>query len=501
MPISQRRFVDIASAVVGGTAVPLQKLVARVFTASQRVPTQNVLSFYSAPEVLNFFGEGVESSFAAKYYAYTSPAPVSRAKEIQFAAHLTSSRAMTLTGNDKVAPTETLAGLSSPTMVIVTTDLDKNEQSSVTITPELTDAVSYQDVADALTAAVTSDLPSVSFGYQVNPQGVGEFSLTYASAGNIEVAVEAGELTRALGMSVSVFDVGGSQQTMTQAYAASIDVSDSFGSAYFLTQSDDVDQLVSVAEMNAAENVKHQLYIGATRAQYQAFSTALIGTASVGLILKTFNNDQLAAIPMAIMAATDYDRTNATTNYMFRQSGVTLAPQVTNSTDADLFDKARVNYYGETASAGAKISFFQRAFLCGSANAPQDMSVHANEQWLKAYIAQQWFSLLLSTRGVPANLDGRAQGLIVIADAVSKALDNGTILSGKTLTPAQIIAIGDASGDDLAFHDVADKGYWYDVEIVENTGPSGIAEYVLKYVLIYGKGDWIRKVEGSHNLV
>jgi len=41
---------------------------------------------------------------------------------------------------------------------------------------------------------------------------------------------------------------------------------------------------------------------------------------------------------------------------------------------------------------------------------PLDMSVHANEQWLKAYIAQQWFSLLMATRGVPANKDGEARG-------------------------------------------------------------------------------------------
>ena len=53
----------------------------------------------------------------------------------------------------------------------------------------------------------------------------------------------------------------------------------------------------------------------------------------------------------------------------------------------------------------------------------------------------------------------------------------------------------------LAWHDVRDKGYWYDVFIEENTGPSGLPEYVGKYTLVYGKGDWVRKVEGSHNLV
>ncbi|WP_243421515.1 DUF3383 family protein, partial [Morganella morganii] len=188
-------------------------------------------------------------------------------------------------------------------------------------------------------------------------------------------------------------------------------------------------------------------------------------------------------------------------NYMFRQLGVTFPAQVTTDQDADRFDKLRVNYYGETAVAGSQIRFYQRGFLCGGASNPPDMSVHANEQWLKAYIAQQWFSLLLATRGIPANKDGEARAQMVIAGAVTKAVDNGTILAGKTLTEVQKIAVTDASGDDLAWHDVQDKGYWYNAQIVESTGKSGLPEYVMKYVLIYGKGDWVRKVEGSHNLV
>ena len=129
------------------------------------------------------------------------------------------------------------------------------------------------------------------------------------------------------------------------------------------------------------------------------------------------------------------------------------------------------------------------------------MSVHANEQWLKAYIAQQWLSLLLSTRGIPANKDGEARAMMIIAGAVTKALNNGTIQTGKALTEVQKIAITDAAGDDLAWHDVQNKGYWYNAEIVEQTGPGNLPEYTMKYVLIYGKGDWVRKVEGSHNLV
>ncbi len=130
---------------------------------------------------------------------------------------------------------------------------------------------------------------------------------------------------------------------------------------------------------------------------------------------------------------------------------------------------------------------------------PQNPSATARKA--AELIAQQWFNVLLATRGVPANKDGEARALMVIAGAVTKAINNGTILAGKTLSDVQKLAIADASGDDLAWYDVQDKGYWYNAQIVENTGESDLPEYVMKYVLIYGKGDWVRKVEGSHNLV
>ena len=66
----------------------------------------------------------------------------------------------------------------------------------------------------------------------------------------------------------------------------------------------------------------------------------------------------LISIPVCAMStagksATDYDRTNATTNYMYRQFGVTFPSQITTDIDADRLDKLRVNYYGETAVSGS----------------------------------------------------------------------------------------------------------------------------------------------------
>jgi len=129
------------------------------------------------------------------------------------------------------------------------------------------------------------------------------------------------------------------------------------------------------------------------------------------------------------------------------------------------------------------------------------MGVHANEQDLKAYMKAQLMSLLLTTNKIPANLDGRGMVLAVVQGGVNRGLNNGTILPGKTLTELQKVAIIQGTGDPLAWHDVQTNGYWYDAEIVQQTDESGTEEYIANYTLFYAKGDSVRRIEGSHNLI
>src|SRR5690606_16937821 len=153
-------------------------------------------------------------------------------------------------------------------------------------------------------------------------------------------------------------------------------VTDSFGSASYGADIA-LEDAIDVAEYVSGENVKYQMYWSVDASNADAWSAAMLGTASQGLVLNLADGEYKEALPMAIMAATDYDRTNAAINYMFRQSGVTLTPDVTDDTMADFYDARRVNYYGQTANAGQNISFFQRGVLCGGAMAPLHMSVHA----------------------------------------------------------------------------------------------------------------------------
>ena len=507
MAISQRRYVDITSAVIGATAVGLQSLDCRVFTDSEKVSTGAVYEFATANDVLATFGQGKEYDFASKYFALTTPAPVSRPKKLQFTTHLLTNRQYQIFG---VTPSP----ISSFT-ILGNTDLvyTKADGTSTTISNlDFSGVVSYADIV----SVIESDIPSNDFSLNFK-DGV------FVSSSNDAIKFETGTLSDLLGLSSPYrTSNAGTTQTMLQAYATALNKNNSFGSAYFLNRGS-LEECVAVAEYNASQNVRYMLLlqvkgkrvqsldsmnaviedIVSVNGEMEDFSEALIETASTGLILEIQGEEKehIAHLPAGLLSATDYTRANGTMNYMFRQAGVTLKEQVTTDLTANKLDKLRINYYGLTAEAGSDIRFFQRAYLCGNANAPLDMSVHANEQWLKSRFMQLWFNLMLSTRGIPANLDGKLRGISVIAEVVKEAIKNGTMLKNKEFTVIQKLAIADATGDENGWITVMNNGCWYDVEIKERTGESGIAEYYLDYILVYAKGDWVRKVVGSHNLV
>ncbi len=490
MTIKSTRYVDIASAVIGQQSVPQRKLVGRVFTQSPLIPAGAVVSF-TAGEVERLFGAGTpEAEFASAYFAYISPAPVSRASELQMAAYIPGGRAASVYGGEHAPLTQ------FESVVDGSLEIELGPDTVIGEAIDFTGVESLADVATTVTAALSTG--TVTFDAVS-----GRFILTGTTVGPGEIDVVPTSLAALLGFTDvnAVLSAGADPQTPVEAFQASEQISDSFGSAFFMDGVPLADA-VELATYVAAENVKYQLFIDVPRVQAAEYSEAFINTASVGLNLEATSGPSISHLPMAILAATNYDRGNAAVNYMFRRGGVTIAPQVTTNQDADLMDSLRINYYGQTASAGTNISFYQRGFLCGGAGAPISMSIHANEQWLKSFIAAQWLSLLLDTRGIPANADGRGRGLAVIGDAITQAIENGTIIAGKTLTPVQRAAVSDAAGDPLAWHDVQNKGYWYDVQIVPwNDAPSDQAEYLMQYVIVYSKGDWVNKIEGSHNLV
>lgn len=493
MSISIERYVSIVSGVAGAQAVAQRELVGLRFSTNPRVPVGAHVIAANAGDALDYFGAGSpEATFSAQYFGYTSPAPASKAEKLRFAAMVDTARPARIYGADKGTALSALQAITAGDLTITLAGVTEAITGI-----NLSTALSFADVATAVQTAVAAEFAGSTVTYDAL---TGTFNLTTASTGEAAIAVTSTTLSELLGWGAgAILSPGAAVTTPLQALRAAEQVTDSFGSFSF-PGTLALSEVVELAQYNASLNLKYMYLQSVSSADAQTVSAAVLGIPSIGLVLNATAGQYKEALPQAIMAATNYTRRNATVNYMYRQLGALTADVATNA-EANLYDGLRVSYYGETANAGQKIAFFQRGFLCGGATDALDMNVHANEQWLKAYLTARLLSLQLSLGKIPANNEGRGYVLGQVTDAANLAKFNGTIIAGKNITVAQQIAITQISGDPEAWRDVQINGYWADAIVVERTGETGVTEYVVNYVLAYAKNDVVRKISGSHSLV
>lgn len=504
MSIAFSRYVRIISGVGGGAGVRQRDLIGRIITSNIFASPDSVLEFQSAEAVATYFGSASEEYLrAVDYFGYISPS-ISNAKKLSFSRWSEAGNGAAVIGNNDaktLADLQTVnAGAFDITLNGVVTHVTLIDLSAAASLAAVAAAVQARVIAAGFAGATVTyatEGPN-RFTVQLAAASLGSISITSVSVGVQDAAFKMGLNAAANAVNIA----GVAAQTALDAFRAGIDVSDNFASFLFI---DDLDltEVEALAAYNDALNVKFMFTARVTAANRQTWFDALSGYSGIGLTLMddaTYPGEWPDQVPMTILAATDYNKRNSVQNYMYRQLQ-NLTPLVTTDANADIYDPLRINYYGQTATAGQKISFYQRGKLMGLATDPVDMNVYANEIWLKDYAGTQIMGLQLGVSRVPANDTGRAMILGILQPVIDAALFNGTISVGKLLTAQQKIFIEQQTGDDLAWREVESVGYILSCVITQEVQPDSSIEYVANYTLIYSKDDAIRKVNGTHQLI
>ena len=505
MPISESRYVNITSAVIGATGIPTRQLIGRFFTTNPLVPTKSHIEFSNADDVASYFGSGSDEYARAAFYFGWISKQGTRAPSISFAFWASSATAPLIYGAKGAQSVSSYTSISAGSFGLTmgafsTTFTGINFTTGVTTLADVAAKIqtairAYSAGGANFTAAtVTYDATRQSFNLVGGATGDAVISVTAGSGGN-DIAGQLGWLS-----ATAIFSNGSAVQSVTDVLSDSASNNNNFGSFTFmpsLTQN----QVVEAATWNQTQNYKYIYSVRCTSSTASALSAALIGYTGTTLTLAPLANEYPEQIPMMVMAATDYSRVNAAQNYMFQQN-FNVTPSVTNDTDANTYDALRVNYVGQTQAAGKFVAFYQRGYMMGGDNAAKDQNTYANEVWFKDDASAGILSLLLALPQIPANITGRAILLQALGDTIQRALINATISVGKTLTDAQKQAITVNSGDPRAWYQVQNTGYWVNAEIQSYTNPnSGVTEYKAVYIFIYSKSDAIRFVDGSDELV
>lgn len=503
--ISQDRYVDITSGVGAGTTVSTRQFTLRLVTQNDAIQPGTIYSYTDEDDVMDVFGSTSEEyKRAAAYFGFVNK-NTSAPAALSFIRWSTSDTAPAVEGD---TTTKSLSSLQAVTAGLLNFTVNGTAVQVTGI--NLSTATDLTTVATLVQTAVRTSsnamLTNATVTYNTNTN---QFTIVggTAGAGTLKVVTssDASDIAGLLGWTTTTTSAGLDAQEPVEAVSASAQKNNNFGSFVFCTPNVALtdDQIEALAAWNHGKNNMYLYSLSATIDKCPALYALLQGYSGCALNVAADSADStfIDQAPCEILAATDYTSANATQDYMFYQfSSRDIA--ITDDDDADAMDAVRANYIGVTQTAGQELAFYQRGVLMGGSTAAVDMNTYANEMWMKDYILAAYLTILLSLPKVSANTEGQAQLISVLQNCVNEALDNGTISAGKTLTTAQQLYITQLTSDKNAWRQIQTNGYWYSVSINSRVNTNnGLTEYYAKYVLVYGKDDVIRFVEGSDTLI
>jgi Protein of unknown function (DUF3383) len=528
MSIRFTKYINITSVVAAAAQVPQRQWCGRIFTTNPMVGPNAILQFNDFADVGTFFGTSSEEyARAAKYFVYLSPAGTAP-QALQFARYVPTAQPATIYGEVAVAVFATLkaitAGLLSfkfgATQVNLTGITFAAAATLTDVASELQTAIRAGAGApngELTSATVTWNATAQAFDFSASPTGVvTELFQVVIPTGAVPATDVAAALGWYAGQGALVNDAQ-ALETAVAGFSRVTSLNNNCGEIVWtdtaaLAQSD----VTAIGQANAALNVMFIFRVYVTPADWMTYSAALIGIAGMGLeyedIGVTGARQYLEMLPMAIHASINFNAVNGAQGFMYKQNGVYTASINDNpgTVQSDALDAARVNYYGQTQTGGANISFYQSGVLMGGATAPVDSTVFANEQWFKDMCGANLMNLQLSVNEIPANkrgqtmcdvtLQGQPATSLQPASGIELAVRNGTISAHSTLSLAQQAYITQQTGSATAWQQVQTIGYWKGSTITSAV-VSGVTTYTYNYTIIYRKDDVIKTIVGSHQLI
>lgn len=515
MSISIVKYVDINSVVGGGNQVPTRNYGALVISSSTLIPTGKIAQFTSAANVGTYFGTGSGEYARAVFYfgwvSKTGNAP----QVLSF-----------WNWNNNAATADYLFGGTPIATLAQFNAFTSASDGQLTLTMGgFTHTLTGIDLGAAGSlAAVATDIQTAINAYSAGGAAWTAATVSYASStGTFNlvsgvtgidtiaiVAAPAHDLAAPLGWLASnaVLSNGTAAQTLTANLTQLAALSNNFGSFCFGTISfNTLANAEAAAAWNHAltPNVQFMFTVATTVANAASWAAGLTNYGGTTLTLAPTTGETNAPVtteypemvPMMIFAATNYNQPNSVQNYKYQEFNLT--PAVTSDADYATYTALKINFYGQTQTAGQLISFYQNGYMLGLAADPGFQNLYANEIWFKDNLTAFLLNLMLSLTQVPVNSSGAALIAAQMQSVINLALTNGVISKGKTLSETQILYIGQVTASSTAWYQVQTQGYWFDVVIVQSGGNPVV--YTAQYTLVYSKDDVVQSITGSNILI
>lgn len=508
MLIPLQKYVAITSAVANTAAASYKELIARVFTTNPLFAANTVYEFTSSANVADFAGStSIEAQIASAYFGWISKT-ATQAKKISFMRYSFEALAPYIYSTVQLTPLATLKEISDGSMII-----NLGGTSYTLSNVNLSSIESYSDVASAIQTAIQANVDggalwtAATVEYQATNNS---FILTGGETGANEIgyATAAGsgtDLSALIGWnsaSAPILSNGTETQTVTDILNSSINISNNFLTFGFVSASDAYSNLALIGAWVTEQNNQYRFCFDLGASNYsQGIQTAAQydGLCANYNINYGVENQVPAWLMSAILpATTNYEKENGVKSYMYQQfpSFPVSIGLPTDTVTYETLDNLCINYNGQTQKSGSFVAFYQDGFNTNGT----DTAVFDNEAWLKDAITTDILNLQITLDFIAANDNGLSVITSVLQNNIDKALNNGVISQGKTLTTTEQAYITQLTGDNTAWQKVQSNGYYYTANITTQTSGDKTI-YIANYTLCYAKNDTIRKVIGSNILI
>lgn len=507
MAISMKKYVDIKSAINTTRTATEKDLIARIFTTSDLVPVGTVVECETLADVGNIFASSSdEYKIASKYFNFInkyarSPRKISFARDFSagFNAYTmgrTQSKTLAeIKGTSGVIGMGMRYGDISKVKAPISPSLDFASCNSLSdlatvVQGWIRTAFSSEGVLQSSTLTYDSDTNTFRF----DTGEADDVTMVFTGGGN--------NLPDLMGIAADqnpVISAGAEESTYSEVFDEIYQTNNNFATFVFLGLTDST-EIATLADY-VAQNYPSEFMLIApvTSSNYTTIQSAVATIDGVSLELCGADEDSGKfnfVLPMALAATTDYNKENGTVDYMYTQDS-NMKVVVDDDATATTYDSVKINYYGRTQQAGQKLAFYQNGVLQGNY---QDQNIFVNEIWLKDALTTKYINYMLLTSNWYANKAGQAIGQGLAMDVIDRAKLNGTITTEKEISDADKVYIYNVTADENAWRQIYQEGY-YLITSIEKKTINNQETYVFNYVLLYSKGDSIKKVEGINILI
>jgi hypothetical protein len=187
-----------------------------------------------------------------------------------------------------------------------------------------------------------------------------------------------------------------------------------------------------------------------------------IEAAEYGATALVYDNINVAAFILGTAASINWNRYQGTITFAFKHIDG-LAPTVTDETTAALLDEKGVGYVGKFATRNDNFVFFYASKIFGRYGF---IDTFVNTVWLKNVMQVSIMNGLTLAGRVPYNERGYTLIRAWLQDPINRAVNNGAIDPGVTLSESQKAQVYNETGKDLTT-ELWTKGY---AILVEDAG-------------------------------